>query len=262
MKPLIVGIVNVTPDSFFDGGRHASGIAHAEKLLEEGADWLDIGGESTRPGAAAVDAEEECRRVLPVIAAMAGRVPISIDTTKPAVAAAALKAGASILNDVSGLTDPELVAMSADFEACVIMHSRGTPQSLSAPTAFGALGRTDYSDLVVEVRDYLLRQAAAARCQTVYLDPGLGFGKRAAQSLSLLRHLSALTETGLPIFVGASRKSFIGQTLKLPSPDDRLFGSLAAAAAAYHHGVAALRVHDVAATRQVIDLLTAIETAP
>ncbi len=132
MSPLVVGIVNVTPDSFYDGGRHASGIAHGERLIAEGADWLDVGGESTRPGAAAVDAEEECRRVLPVIAALAGSIPISIDTTKPAVARAAAAAGARILNDVSGLTDPEMIAVSAEFSTTVIMHSRGIPQRLSA----------------------------------------------------------------------------------------------------------------------------------
>ena len=262
MRPLVVGIVNVTPDSFYDGGRYPSPIAHAEQLLAAGADWLDIGGESTRPGAASVDAEEECRRVLPVIEALAGQVPISIDTTKPAVASAALHAGATILNDVSGLTDPELISMSADFEATVIMHSRGTPQSLEGPTAYGALGATDYADSVLQVRDFLLERAAAARSKTVYLDPGIGFAKSAAQSLTLLRHLPALVRTGYPVFVGASRKSFIGQTLDLADPDDRLPGSLAAAASAYHHGAAALRVHDVAATRQVVDLLSAIGTAP
>ena len=141
------------------------------------------------------------------------------------------------------------------------MHSRGTPQSLAQPTTYGALGRTDYTDLVAQARDFLLERAAAARCGTVYLDPGIGFGKSAAQSLSLMRHLSALTQSDHPVLLGASRKSFIGQTLGLPSPDDRLPGSLAAAAWAYHQGVAALRVHDVAATRQVVDLLAAIEAA-
>lgn len=262
MKPLVVGIVNVTPDSFYDGGRYPSVIAHAEQLIAAGADWLDIGGESTRPGAAAVDAEEECRRVLPVIEAMAGQIPISIDTTKPAVASAALRAGAAILNDVSGLTQPELIAMSADFDATVIMHSRGTPQSLDAPTEYGALGSTEYTDIVQQVRGFLLERAAKARSKTVYLDPGIGFAKSAVQSLSLLRHLPALVRTGYPVFVGASRKSFIGQALALKTPAERLPGSLAAAASAYHHGAAALRVHDVAATRQLVDLLSAISHAP
>lgn len=261
MKPLVVGIVNVTPDSFYDGGRYPSAIAHAQRLVAAGADWLDIGGESTRPGAAEVDVEEECRRVLPVIQALAGQIPISIDTTKPAVASAALRAGATILNDVSGLTNPALISMSADFEATVIMHSRGTPQSLADPTAYGALGSTEYADIVLQVRDLLLERASRARSKTVYLDPGLGFAKSAAQSLTLLRHLPALVHTGYPVFVGASRKSFIGQTLGLSTPDERLPGSLAAAASAYHHGAAALRVHDVAATRQLVDLLSAISTA-
>jgi len=259
--PLVVGIVNVTPDSFYDGGRYPSAIHHAEQLIAEGADWLDIGGESTRPGAAAVSAAEECRRVLPVIAAFAGTLPISIDTTKPEVARAAAAAGATILNDVSGLTNPEMIAASGDFASVVIMHNRGTPQSLGSGTTFGALGSTAYGDLVAEVTGFLLERAAAARAETVYVDPGIGFGKSADQSLALLRHLPQIVAAGLPVLIGASRKSFIGQTLGIPDPIDRLPGSLAAAATAYHHGAAALRVHDVAATRQVVDLLTAIHSA-
>ena len=261
-RPLVVGIVNVTPDSFYDGGRYPSAIDHACRLLEEGADWLDIGGESTRPGADIVDVEEECRRVLPVIAALSDQVPISIDTTKPAVARAAIAAGARILNDVTGLMDPEMIAASADVEAVIIMHSRGTPQSLQGRTDYGALGSTEYRNPVEEVRDFLQERAAAARCKTVYIDPGLGFAKTAQQSLSLLRHLDVLVKTGLPVLVGASRKSFIGHTLGIPDASHRLPGSLAAAAAAYHRGAAAIRVHDVAATRQVVDLLEAISTSP
>ncbi|MFT5679561.1 MAG: dihydropteroate synthase [Myxococcota bacterium] len=260
--PLVVGIVNVTPDSFYDGGRYPSPIAHAERLIAEGADWLDVGGESTRPGAAVVSVEEECRRVLPIISAFAGSIPISIDTTKPAVARAAAAAGATILNDVSGLCDPEMIAVSADFAAVVIMHSRGTPQRIGSGTTYGALGCTDYIDLVTEVTDFLLERAEAARADAVYIDPGIGFGKSAAQSLALLRHLPRIVAAGLPVLVGASRKSFIGQTLGISDPADRLPGSLAVAASAYHHGAAALRVHDVAATRQVVDLLTAIHSAP
>lgn len=254
-RPLVMGILNVTPDSFYDGGRHADPVAHGLRLVAEGADWIDVGGESTRPGAARVSPEEEARRVLPVITALsAAGVTVSVDTTRPDVARAAAAAGATILNDVRGLQDPEMVAVSALFSQTVIMHSRGTPQTM------GAL--TDYTDLVAEVCAFLVDRARACRSAQVWIDPGLGFAKRADQSLALLRHLGVLVETGWPVLVGASRKSFIGHTLDLPQAADRLSGSLAAAAAAYHRGAAALRVHDVRATREVVDFLCAVDQAP
>ena len=254
-RPIIMGILNVTPDSFFDGGRHVSApVARGLAMVEEGADWIDVGGESTRPGAGAVDAAEELRRVLPVIEALCAEgVTVSVDTTKPAVAAAAARAGAAVLNDVRGLQDPEMQAASADFAHTVIIHSRGTPETMGGLTAYG--------DLVAEVRDFLLAQAARCRSAEVWIDPGIGFAKRAGQSLALLRHLGVLVETGLPVLVGASRKSFIGHTLGLERAEDRLAGSLAAAAAAYHRGAAALRVHDVRATREVVTMLRAIAQA-
>lgn len=253
-RPIILGIVNVTPDSFYDGGRYRDLVAHARRLVSEGADWIDVGGESTRPGAAPVSEAEELQRVLPVLAGLAEvGVPLSIDTTKPGVARAAAAAGATILNDVRGLQDPEMVEVSALFEKTIIMHSRGTPQTMR--------GLNDYTDLIAEVRDVLLDRAAQCQSPEVWLDPGIGFAKTAAQSLSLLRHLSAFVETGLPVLVGASRKSFIGRTLTLPDTDDRLAGSLAAAAAAVQRGAAAVRVHDVRPTRDVLDLLYAIENA-
>lgn len=252
-RPLIVGIVNATPDSFFDGGRYADAAAHAMALIDEGADWIDVGGESTRSGADVVDEATELARVLPVIRAVAGRVPVSIDTVKPRVAAAALAAGATILNDVSGLVNPEMVAVSADAAATVVMHMRGTPATM--------VNLVDYIDVVEEVRSFLLEAAARARSREVWIDPGIGFAKTAPQSLLLIRRLDRLVDTGLPVLLGASRKSFIGKTLGIANPEDRLPGSLATAAWAMAAGVRALRVHDVAATRQVVDLWAAIEGA-
>lgn len=252
-RALVVGILNLTPDSFSDGGRYlepAQAIARAERMLAEGADWIDVGGESTRPGAAEVTVDEECRRVLPVVQAIAGLAPVSIDTRKAAVAARALRAGARIINDVSGLSDPDMPAVTADAEATVVMHMRGQPATMR--------GLTDYDDVVTEVRDHLLQRAALARSAQVWLDPGIGFAKTPAQSLALLRGLDVLVATGMPVYVGASRKSFIGAALDLPSPEQRLPGSLAAAAWAWLHGARALRVHDVAETRQHLDLLHAI----
>ena len=154
-RPLVVGIVNVTPDSFYDGGRHEDPIQHALRLIDEGADWLDIGGESTRPGAQAVSAEEECARVLPIITALKGSIPLSIDTHKPAVARRALAAGATILNDVTGLADPEMVAISSDAQTTIVMHSRGTPETM------GQL--VDYDNVVRDVTRWLIERAGLAR---------------------------------------------------------------------------------------------------
>lgn len=252
-RPIVVGILNATPDSFYDGGRWRDLVARGEQLVEAGADWLDLGGESTRPGAEPVDAEEEWRRVGPVLEGLRGTVPLCIDTTKPQVARRAAAAGARVLNDVRGLEDPQMAEVSEEFQATVVMHSRGTPQTMGRLTA--------YADLVAEVRDLLLERAARARSPEVLLDPGIGFAKTAPQSLALLRHLDRLVETGLPVYIGASRKSFIGRTLGLPGAEDRLAGSLAAAAAAYHCGAVAFRVHDVAEHRQLLDLLAAVRSA-
>lgn len=253
----VVGILNVTPDSFHDGGRHEAvdrALAQAQAMAQAGADWIDVGGESTRPGASPVDAAQELGRILPVIRALAdGPLPLSVDTSKAVVAAAALRAGARIINDVSGLADPEMAAVTADAQATVVMHSRGDPRTMARLNT--------YDDLVAEVRDHLLQRAALARSAQVWIDPGLGFAKDAPQSLHLLSHLDALVGTGLPVLVGASRKSFIGATLGQPASADRLPGSLAAAAAAWQRGACALRVHDVAPTRQLIDLLAATEAA-
>ncbi len=248
--PVIMGILNATPDSFYDGGRWPDLVARGEAMIEAGADWLDIGGESTRPGAPSVAAEEEWRRVAPLIEALAHRAVISIDTSKAVVARRAAAAGASILNDVRGLEEADMALASGDFALTVVMHSRGTPQTM------GRL--TSYDDLCIEVRDLLLDRAVRARSPEVALDPGIGFAKTAAQSRALIAGLHTLVDTGLPVLIGASRKSFIGHTLGLPDADDRLVGSLAAAAAAYHRGARVFRVHDVAAHRHLLDMLAAI----
>lgn len=252
-RPLVVGILNCTPDSFFDGGRYTAfdaQLAAAHQMIQDGADVLDVGGESTRPGAAPVDAEEECRRVLPVLAALRDDVPLSIDTTKPIVAERAAEAGATWLNDVNGLTDPRLADVSAAFEATVVMHTRGTPRTMGQ--------HTQYDSVVDDVCAFLAAAAARARSPHVYIDPGIGFAKTAAQSLTLLQATPRLVALGWPVYIGASRKSFIGQTLSLPDPNDRLVGSLAAVAAAYAGGATVFRVHDVRETRQLLDMLHAI----
>jgi dihydropteroate synthase len=253
LRPIVMGIVNVTPDSFYDGGKHGDGCQAVEAMLAAGADWIDVGGESTRPGAIQVDADTEWARVRPVIEAFAGQATLSIDTQKPFVAAKALKAGVQIINDVSGLAHPEMAAITADAQATIIMHMRGTPATMNT--------LTDYTQLIDEVRAWLVQRAALARSKTVWIDPGIGFAKTADQSLSLLRHTDALVATGLPVLIGASRKSFIGHTLRIDDTHRRLSGSLAAVAAAWSRGAKAFRVHDVAETRQVLDMLTAIEGA-
>lgn len=249
-RPVVVGIVNATPDSFYDGGRYADLVDRALALVDEGADWLDVGGESTRPGADPVDADEEWRRVAPIVEALAPDHPVSIDTSKVTVARRARDAGARILNDVTGLDDPEMAELSGAFEATIVMHMRGTPRSMRSLTA--------YDDVVDEVRAALVHRAQRARSAAVLIDPGIGFAKTAEQSLRLLKATSRLVQTGFPVLIGASRKSFIGRTLGIEQPDQRLFGSLAAAAAAYHGGASAFRVHDVRATREMLDMLEAI----
>src|SRR2546422_7820102 len=250
-RTVVMGVVNATPDSFSDGGAYDP-VAQGLKLAEEGADMLDVGGESTRPDAAPVDAAEERRRTESVVRELARRtrLPISIDTTKAAVAAPALDAGAEIVNDVSGLArDPEL-ARAASGAAVILMHMRGTPREMQS--------RAVYADLHGEVEQELteaLERASAAGIppERIALDPGLGFAKTGAHNLTLLRRLRELTQLGRPLVVGASRKSFIGRATGKPAPD-RLLGSVAAAVVAASQGAAIVRVHDVAATREGLAL--------
>lgn len=249
--PRIMGILNATPDSFSNGGAPAN-VERGLEMIAAGADLLDVGGESTRPGAPAVDPKEERTRVLPLIAALAGRgVPISIDTRNASTMAAALDAGASIVNDVSGLTyDPGAAALVA-ARGCkaVIMHSRGTPADMQL--------LTQYDDLVADVKAELLARVAAAeragvRRGNIIVDMGLGFAKTQAQGIALLRALPAFVALGYPLLVGVSRKSFIGRYGGEAEPAKRVPGSIAAALHAAAQGAAILRVHDVAETVQAL----------
>jgi dihydropteroate synthase len=252
VRPLIMGVVNVTPDSFSDGGRyldHAAAIAHGRAEVAGGADWVDVGGESTRPRAEPVPVDEELRRVIPVIEALASDgVAVSVDTRKADVARAALNAGARMVNDVSASLVGVAAAGGAAF---VAMHMLGDPRTMQDdPT---------YEDVVADVRDFLVERADAARAagvQDVWLDPGIGFGKTLAHNLDLLANLDVLVATGYPVLVGTSRKAMLGTLAAradgvgapVPPATDRLEGSVATAVWAIRHGAAMVRVHDLAAT--------------
>ncbi|GMR12686.1 MAG: dihydropteroate synthase [Gemmatimonadota bacterium] len=254
-----MGVVNVTPDSFSDGADFLNpprAIAYARTLLEEGADIIDIGGESTRPGAEPVSADDELARVLPVIEGLADetdRPVISIDTWKASVARGAVDAGARIVNDVTGGRDPEMLRTVAELGAGFVhMHMRGTPKTMAT--------LTHYDDVVDEVRDELSRGIALAReagISEVYVDPGIGFAKTPQQSCEILGRLSELADLGAPLLVGPSRKSFIGHLTGLPA-DKRLEGTIAAVVISVLGGASVVRVHDVAAARQAIIVAEAI----
>jgi dihydropteroate synthase len=255
-----MGVVNVTPDSFSDGGLFLEpdrAIQHGERLVAEGADLLDVGGESTRPGACAVSAAEEFERVGPVLEGLrdAG-VPISIDTSKVAVARAALDGGAAIVNDVTALrAEPELADLCAERRCgVVLMHMQGTPRTMQEAPA--------YDDVVEDVRAFLAERIEAARGagieeERVWVDPGIGFGKTVEHNLELLRRLGELRDLGRPIVVGTSRKSFIGK-LTGRDVDERLGGTIASSVLALAGGAEVLRVHDVAETRQAVQVAETI----
>ena len=257
-RPRIMGIVNVTPDSFSDGGLHAStqaAIAHGLQLAEEGADILDIGGESTRPGAAYVPAEEELRRVIPVIEGLRARteVRISIDTRKAEVMRQAAAAGADILNDVSALThDADALSVAAETGLPVIlMHAQGDPRTMN--------DNPQYSDVVLDVFDYLEGRIAACEAAgipraKIVADPGIGFGKHLHHNVAVLSALSLYHALGVPVMLGASRKKLIDHISDVPNPRDRVPGSIAAALAGAAQGMQIIRVHDVAATRQALNV--------
>jgi dihydropteroate synthase len=258
-----MGVVNVTPDSFSDGGSFLdrdAAIAHALKLVEDGADLLDIGGESTRPGADPVSVDEELSRVVPVIEALRARVqvPISIDTMKPAVARASIETGASIWNDVTALSGaPDSARVAAELGCgVVLMHMRGEPRTMQREPV--------YRDVVEEVRTYLKARAAAAiragvRRDRIRVDPGIGFGKTLAHNLALLRKLDRVAGLGFPVVLGVSRKSFIKAVdPRGESASDRLGGSLAAALWGADRGAAVLRVHDVRETVQALEMRRAL----
>lgn len=269
-RPLVMGIVNVTPDSFSDGGSFfspAAALAQAARLLAEGADILDIGGESTRPhGAEPVSVDEELRRVLPVIRSIVREHPdalVSIDTVKAAVAAAALDAGAHIVNDVSGMRlDDEMPGTCRRYGAgVVLMHSRGGVQEMA--TYEHALFAGDpMEEVLEELRDRV--ESALVRGidrERIAVDPGIGFSKRRAHSLRVLGCLGRIAAWGFPVLVGVSRKRFIGEIAGEAEPSKRVFGSIGAAVAAFERGAAIFRVHDVAATRQALDVAAAIRDA-
>jgi dihydropteroate synthase len=265
--PLLMGIVNVTPDSFFDGGRFLAAdaaLTHAWRLIAEGADVLDIGGESSRPGAAPVVEADEIARVIPVIEGVRRKsaIAISIDTMKPAVARAAVAAGATMWNDVTALrfaADSLAAAVELDCDV-VLMHMQGAPPTMQASPR--------YDDVVAEVAAFLAARAEAAiaagvQRERIWLDPGIGFGKSAAHSLELLRGLDRIAALGLPMLVGASRKSSIARIAGDKSTaSQRLGGSIAAALAAARAGAAMIRVHDVAETRQALAVALQIDAPP
>jgi dihydropteroate synthase len=267
-RPLLAGVLNVTPDSFSDGGRfleRGRAVQHGLALARDGADWIDVGGESTRPGAARVDARGQCERVLPVIEGLRERLdlPISIDTTLAAVARAALDAGATIVNDVSaGRDDPELLPLVAERGAgLVLMHMRGTPADMQRDPR--------YHDVLAEVRGFLAERLATCRAagvarERLWIDPGIGFGKTLEHNLVLLRGLERLGDLDAPLFVGVSRKSFLAGVRAaegLAAQDDveRLGGTLAALLQCARKGAAVLRVHDVARAAEALALQRALE---
>jgi dihydropteroate synthase len=253
-------VLNVTPDSFSDGGRffdveHA--VAHARALVRDGADAIDVGGESTRPNAEPVTQAEELRRVLPVIESIRGLAPISIDTTKAVVAEAALAAGATIVNDVSGATaDPEMLRVVAEHDAAIIlMHRKGTPRTMDR------LAR--YHDVVLEVRRFLRERAAAAVAagvarDAIAIDPGIGFAKTHSHNLILLKRLGEIVSLGYPVVVGVSRKRFLGRLLEDAPPEARLEGTVAASLLALAAGARIVRVHDVGPMARALRVARAV----
>ena len=256
----LMGVVNVTPDSFSDGGLYfdpEAAVAHGQELAEAGAEILDVGGESTRPGADPVSAQEELRRVVPVISGLAGsQARISVDTSKAAVAAAALEAGAEIVNDVTALRgDADMAGLCAERGAIVVlMHMLGDPRTMQEDPR--------YDDVVADVKAFLAERLEAAVAagideERVWLDPGIGFGKTGAHNLELLRRLRELRELGRPLVIGTSRKSFIGK-VDGSAADQRLGGTIASSILAAAEGADVLRVHDVTEMRQALAVATAI----
>lgn len=258
-RPLVMGIVNVTPDSFSDGGLCASterALAHAVRLIEEGADWLDIGGESTRPGSAPVDVEEELRRIIPVVEALASlNISVSVDTSKPEVIRAAITAGAAMINDVNALRAPgALRAVSDGGVAACLMHMQGEPRSMQI--------NPQYDDVVEEVKDFLRHRLEAAEAAGIprnqlIIDPGFGFGKNQNHNIELLRHLNGFLDLRVPVMVGLSRKSMLGK-ITGNEVNDRVYASVAAALLAVAKGARIVRVHDVKATRDALAVYNAV----
>jgi dihydropteroate synthase len=262
-RPIVLGVLNLTPDSFSDGGVYpdaAAARAAAEEMLDGGADLIDVGGESTRPGAREVGAEEEWNRIGSVVAALAGRgIPVSVDTRKATVAERAAEAGAVVLNDISGLRfESALAGVAAKYgTGLILMHMRGTPATMQADTS--------YDDLIGEVGQGLrgsMRIALQHGCEPdqLVVDPGIGFGKSLEGNLELIARIGALRDLGRPILVGPSRKSFIGKLLDV-EVGDRVEGTIAACLAALERGARLFRVHDVRPVRRALDVAWAVRTA-
>ena len=259
-RTLIMGVVNVTPDSFSDGGHFLGverAIEHGRRLHTEGADLVDVGGESSRPGAVPVTAAEELRRVVPVIAGLTkAGVPVSVDTSKPEVAAAALEAGALVVNDITAFGDPDMAHLVAAAGCgAVLMHMQGTPQTMQEDPA--------YVDVAAEVGEFLVTRArlaeeAGVERTHICIDPGIGFGKAQHHNLQLLAHLDVLVATGYPVLVGTSRKAFLGRILDEPDPTERDVATAATVAIAATRGAAVVRVHNVEMTRQAVLIADAI----
>lgn len=260
--PLIMGVVNVTPDSFSDGGHYLGAeeaINHGVKLLEQGADILDIGGESTRPGADTVSIEEEVSRVIPVIKGLEGKAKfISIDTRNAQTMQAAIYAGANIINDVSGLThDPKSIEVAAKSNLPVcIMHMQGTPETMQT--------KPEYDDILAEIENFFaerIKTCNAAGIKKIILDPGIGFGKTLQHNLKILNNLNRFKKLGCPILLGVSRKSFIDKLCSIPNPERRIPGTIAATLSGLEQGVEIHRVHDVSEVKQAVDVYQAIRSA-
>jgi dihydropteroate synthase len=260
--PVLMGVLNVTPDSFSDGGEFFGAepaVLHAEKMFDEGAQVIDVGGESTRPGSDPVSPEEELRRVLPVIQGILSACPdsiVSIDTYRSSIAEAALDAGARAVNDVTALGDPRMAGLMAE-RGCpiILMHMLGEPKSMQQDPR--------YEDVVREVRDFLAERAerairAGVEPENIILDPGIGFGKTMEHNLKLLKRLDSLVELGFPVLVGVSRKSFLGKITCSEDPKSRLFGTMAANVLAYERGASLFRVHDVRANKEALAVAAAI----
>jgi len=260
-----MGILNVTPDSFFDGGRYfdpGRAVDHGLRLADEGADIIDVGGESSRPGSDPIPAEEEIRRVVPVISSLRAqtRVLLSVDTTKFETARAALEAGADVINDISSFEmDPRLLVLAAETGAgFILMHMQGVPKTMQAAPR--------YDDVVAEVRDFLAEKIEIAAAyglnkESLAVDPGIGFGKQLEDNCALIRELETIAGLGRPVVMGVSRKSMIGKILDVP-PEERLEGSLAAAVVGLARGAHILRVHDVQSTRRAARVADAILSGP
>ena len=256
---LVMGIVNITPDSFYDGGHHSqrdAALVHAHQLIQEGADLLDIGGESTRPGALSISVQEELDRIMPVIEGLHGApVPLSVDTYKPEVMRSALAAGVSMINDINALQQPDaLAAVAASDAAVCLMHKQGPPQTIQQP---------HYQDVVAEVLQFLrsrivsAQKAGIAR-ERIMVDPGFGFDKTLAHNLALLRHMDKFSVLGVPLLAGLSRKSMLG-TITGQDVEHRVHASVAAALLAVMRGACMVRVHDVRATVDALKILNAVK---